>query len=83
MIPSTELVLSLYRTMIQIREFELKARELLHMGKLPAFIHVYVGEEAIAAGVSAQLRPDDYVLKWSNLGTGSETFAPQQIQDGF
>ena len=62
MIPSTELVLSLYRTMIQIREFELKARELLHMGKLPAFIHVYVGEEAIAAGVSAQLRPDDYVL---------------------
>jgi TPP-dependent pyruvate/acetoin dehydrogenase alpha subunit len=48
--------------MVQIREFELKARELLRAGKLPAFIHVYVGEEAVAAGVCANLRADDYVL---------------------
>jgi TPP-dependent pyruvate/acetoin dehydrogenase alpha subunit len=48
--------------MVEIREFEMKARELLRAGKLPAFIHVYVGEEAVAAGVCANLRPDDYVL---------------------
>src|SRR5207248_1124379 len=60
--PSKDLVISLYRTMVEIREFELKARELLRAGKLPAFIHVYVGEEAVAAGVCANLRPDDYVL---------------------
>lgn len=47
--------------MVEIREFELKAREIFRSGKMPGFIHVYVGEEAVAAGVCAQLRTDDYV----------------------
>jgi len=59
--PSQELVLSLYRTMVEIREFEMKAREIFRSGKMPGFIHVYVGEEAVAAGVCAHLRKDDYV----------------------
>jgi TPP-dependent pyruvate/acetoin dehydrogenase alpha subunit len=58
---SADLVLSLYRTMVRIREFELKAREVFRTGRMPGFIHVYIGEEAIAAGVCARLRKDDYV----------------------
>ncbi len=50
-----------YRCMIEQREFELKAYELFRSGKMPGFIHLCVGEEAIAAGVSAHLRVDDYV----------------------
>jgi 2-oxoisovalerate dehydrogenase E1 component len=53
--------MALYRGMVEIREFELKAREIFRSGQMPGFIHVYVGEEAIAAGVCAQLRVDDYV----------------------
>lgn len=59
--PSAQLALSLYRTMVLIREFELKAREVFRTGRMPGFIHVYVGEEAVATGVCAQLRHDDYV----------------------
>ncbi len=55
------LVLSLYRDMVLIREFELKAREVFRTGRMPGFIHVYIGEEAVAAGVCARLRTDDYV----------------------
>jgi TPP-dependent pyruvate/acetoin dehydrogenase alpha subunit len=55
------LILSLYRKMILIREFELKAREVFRTGRMPGFIHVYIGEEAVAAGVCEQLRVDDYV----------------------
>ncbi len=58
---SKELVLSLYRKMVEIREFELKAYEIFRSGKMPGFIHLYVGEEAVAAGVCAHLRKDDTV----------------------
>ena len=58
---SKELVLSLYRTMTEIREFELKGYEIFRSGKMPGFIHLYVGEEAVATGVCANLRADDYV----------------------
>jgi pyruvate dehydrogenase E1 component alpha subunit len=58
---SKELVLRLYRTMIEIREFELKAYEIFRSGKMPGFIHLYVGEEAVATGVCANLNNDDYV----------------------
>ncbi len=58
---SRKSVLELYRVMVQIREFELKAREIFRSGQVPGFIHLYVGEEAVAAGVCARLREDDYV----------------------
>jgi len=47
--------------MVLIRQFELKAREVFRSGRMPGFIHVYTGEEAVAAGVCAQLRRGDYV----------------------
>jgi 2-oxoisovalerate dehydrogenase E1 component len=59
--PANALAVSLYRGMVEIREFELKAREIFRSGKMPGFIHVYVGEEAVAVGVCANLRTDDYV----------------------
>ncbi len=58
---SKELALGLYRSMQEQREFELKAYEIFRSGKMPGFIHLYVGEEAVAAGVCAHLRKDDYV----------------------
>ncbi len=58
---SKELALRLYRSMQEQREFELKAYEIFRSGKMPGFIHLYVGEEAVAAGVCAHLRKDDYV----------------------
>ncbi len=58
---SKELVLSFYRAMAEIREFELKGYEIFRSGKMPGFIHLYVGEEAVATGVCANLHHDDYV----------------------
>lgn len=58
---TNDLILSLYRMMVEIREFELKARELFRSGRMPGFIHLYVGEEAVASGVIIHLRKNDYV----------------------
>ena len=53
--------LALHGTMVLIRVFESRVEELFKAGKLPGFVHTYLGEEAIAAGVCACLRPDDYI----------------------
>ena len=54
-------MLSLYRTMVRIREFEETAAKLFLDGKLVGFLHLYSGEEAVAAGVCACLRENDCV----------------------
>lgn len=56
-----ELALSLYRTMTEIRQLELKLQEVYRSGVMPGFIHLYIGEEAVASGVCAHLRRSDYV----------------------
>lgn len=56
-----EKLLEMYRTMVRIRFFELKAAELFAVGKLPGFVHLYVGEEAVATGVCANLTDRDYI----------------------
>lgn len=60
---STErkVLLKLYETMVRIRTFEQRAEQLFLDQKIPGFIHLYIGEEAIAAGVITQLRDDDYL----------------------
>ena len=55
------LSLDLYRSMLQLRDFELKVQELYRAGMLPGFVHLYVGEEAVAVGVCASLKRDDLV----------------------
>ena len=51
----------LHRCMLVIRRFEERARELFRAGEIPGFIHLSIGQEAIAAGVIAQLRVSDQV----------------------
>jgi acetoin:2,6-dichlorophenolindophenol oxidoreductase subunit alpha len=57
-----EKLLWMYERMVMIREFETTVRAGFLAGKLPGFIHLYIGEEAVAAGVCAALRIDDYVF---------------------
>ena len=54
--------LALLRTMMQIRRFEEKAAEMYARGKIKGFLHLYIGQEAIAAGAIAAARPDDYIV---------------------
>lgn len=51
----------LYETMRLLREFETRAGKLYRAGEMPGFIHLYVGEEAVATGVCAHLRGDDWI----------------------
>ena len=53
--------LGVHRTMVRIRVFESRVAELFAEGRLPGFVHTYIGQEAVAAGVCARLRPDDYI----------------------
>ena len=56
-----KLMLQLYRTMLLIRRFEEKAMELKARQIIPGLLHLYIGEEAVATGVCAALRQDDYI----------------------
>jgi pyruvate dehydrogenase E1 component alpha subunit len=55
-------LLSLYRRMLLIRRFEEKSAEMYALAKIAGFLHLYIGEEAIAVGAIDALRPDDYVI---------------------
>jgi TPP-dependent pyruvate/acetoin dehydrogenase alpha subunit len=54
-------LLEAYRVMRTIREFEERLHTEFATGEIPGFVHLYAGEEAIAAGVCAHLGSDDYV----------------------
>jgi pyruvate dehydrogenase E1 component alpha subunit len=56
-----KLLLQLYRTMLLIRRFEETAMELKARQIIPGLLHLYIGEEAVATGVCAALRQDDYI----------------------
>ena len=53
--------LSLYEQMLTIRFFEEHVNQLYLTARMPGLAHLYVGEEAIAVGVCAALRRDDYI----------------------
>ena len=48
--------------MFLIRRFEEKAAEAYTLGKIGGFLHLYIGEEAVAVGATSALRPDDYAI---------------------
>jgi pyruvate/2-oxoglutarate/acetoin dehydrogenase E1 component/TPP-dependent pyruvate/acetoin dehydrogenase alpha subunit len=58
---STEKLLEIHASMARIRAFEERMREMFLASRLPGFVHLYVGEEAIASGICAALRRDDYI----------------------
>jgi TPP-dependent pyruvate/acetoin dehydrogenase alpha subunit len=57
---SKELKLSLYEGMLKIRLFE-ETQERVYKTEQEGFTHLYIGEEAIATGVCANLNRDDYI----------------------
>ncbi len=48
--------------MLLIRRFEERAAEMYALGKIGGFLHLYIGQEAVAVGAISALRPDDYVI---------------------
>jgi len=57
-----ELQRRMLRQMLLVRRFEEKAAEAYALGKIGGFCHLYIGQEAVAAGSLAALRDDDYVI---------------------
>ena len=57
-----ELARRLLGEMLLIRRFEEKAAEAYALGKIGGFLHLYIGEEAVAVGATSVLRPDDYAI---------------------
>jgi len=51
----------LHRRMVRIRLFEEAAGRLAEAAKLPGFLHLYVGEEAVASGICGALNDDDHI----------------------
>jgi TPP-dependent pyruvate/acetoin dehydrogenase alpha subunit len=56
-----DVLMDLHLRMVRIRVFEEVAGQLMESGRLPGALHLYVGQEAVAAGVCAALRRDDQI----------------------
>ncbi len=59
--PTKEVLLDLHRRMVRIRHFEEEAGKLMEQGKSPGALHLYIGEEAVAAGVMVHLSDQDQI----------------------
>lgn len=58
---SKETILKIYRNAVAIRAFELAAHEQYANGLLAGSVHLYAGEEGVAAGVCGVMNSDDYI----------------------
>ncbi|MEP2742711.1 thiamine pyrophosphate-dependent enzyme, partial [Bauldia litoralis] len=54
-------LLALYEKMVLLRRFETLAQGACRKGETPGFFHLYIGEEATAVGVCANLRASDWI----------------------
>jgi pyruvate dehydrogenase E1 component alpha subunit len=57
-----ELARRLMNPMLLLRRFEEKAAEMYALGKIGGFLHLYIGQEAVAVGATSTIRPDDYAV---------------------
>ncbi len=57
-----ERLVQMYREMLHMRRFEEQAGRVYQMGKIKGFCHLYIGQEAVAVGAMAALKPEDYVV---------------------
>lgn len=76
-----ELGLKLYQQMLLLRLFETRAGELCRKGEMPSFLHLYIGEEAVAVGVCALLGPEDMITS-THRGHGhalAKGLAPRKL----
>ena len=55
-------LLSLYREMLLIRRFEEKSAEMYALAKIAGFLHLCIGQEAVAVGAVGVMEPDDYII---------------------
>ena len=60
MIPKDQ-AMKVYRMMLSIRRFESRVEKLLLENRIYGPAHLYIGEEAVATGVCANLNPDDFI----------------------
>lgn len=58
---SKEQLIGFYETMYRMRRFEEEVFEFYKKGMMPGLAHLYMGEEAVATGVCAALKDDDYI----------------------
>ncbi|WP_242346950.1 pyruvate dehydrogenase (acetyl-transferring) E1 component subunit alpha [Anaeromyxobacter terrae] len=61
-VPSREHGLALLSDMLRIRRLEERCAELYGQGKIRGFLHLYIGEEAVATGAMRALRPEDAIV---------------------
>jgi len=59
-IPREKLLL-MYERMLKVRHFEDRVKDLFAAGEMPGFVHLYLGQEAVAVGACAPLNDDDYI----------------------
>ena len=57
-----ETLLAMHRQMLLIRRFEEHAAEVYAQAKIGGFLHLYIGEEAVAVGALHAARPDDHLI---------------------
>lgn len=55
-------LMDMYRAMVRIRRFEESVAREFAAGKIPGFVHLYIGQEAVAVGAIANLRAEDYIV---------------------
>lgn len=60
--PDTDTLRAWYREMLLVRRFEERARQAYQQGKIGGFLHLYIGEEAIATGAIHALKPQDHIV---------------------
>jgi len=58
---SNKKLISMYKSMLRLRNFEDRVKDLFAAGEMPGFVHLYLGEEAVAVGASSALEKDDYI----------------------
>ena len=56
-----ETLLLMYERMLKIRHFENRVKDLFAAGEMPGFVHLYLGQEAVAVGACTPLNDDDYI----------------------
>lgn len=59
---SGEQLAHMYRQMVLIRAFEEKCQEMYTRAKIGGFLHLYVGQEAVAVGTINALKPEDHII---------------------
>lgn len=67
---SKEFKLEMYKKLLELRVFEATVQQMYEEGHIPNSAHLYVGQEAIGAGVVMAMRPDDIMLP-SHRGHGT------------